>query len=126
MEQIIFATFSIKLSDRETFVKLNHFEDGKDLLDYVERFFQEIYSGVLKTEEYKGKKKFHLRADSAGFRAEQDRCYYGLLSSGVSGDSYKIIELQTNKKKADVGAGDGAFKDIFFFFISQKIERQVI
>lgn len=121
MEQLIFATFSIKLSSRsKDYETLSYFNNGDDLLDYIQGFFDDIYSGNIKTEEFKGKKKFHIRTDKPGYRSEPDRCYYGLMSSGVSGDTYKIINLETNKKKADVGADDGAFKDVFFFFYIPK------
>lgn len=120
MEQLIFATFSIKLSYKKTNQKLSSFNEGNDLLNYIEDFFDDVLSGSIRTEEFKGKKKYHIRTEEKGYRTDTERTYYGWVSSGTSGDNYKIINLETNTKKADVGAKDGAFKDVFFYFYIPK------
>ncbi|NJC28013.1 hypothetical protein [Neolewinella antarctica] len=116
MEKLVFATFSIKISQMGNPENLSSFDGNKDLLTFIEKFLVEIFNGDLKTEDFRGIKKFHLRIDQIIHTSEEDRCCYGYLSSGVSGDTYTIRNLENDTKVADVTSGDGAFKDIFFFF----------
>jgi len=116
MERLVFATIAVKIKERGEFRKLSRFGDNHDLYEILIQFFAEIFNGDLKTEEFEGRKKFHLRLEEPFTEASDDRCLYGFLSSGVSGDEYKIIDLESNEKKADVTFKDGAFRDVFFYF----------
>lgn len=112
MERILLSTYTIHLED---YIQKNAGVISNEIdLFYV--FVGFLHSLVSTIHGVKGKENAkHLTAETKPYIDPDGRCIYGYLSSGVSGNRYKIKDLKTTHEVLAVERDHAAFRNIFFY-----------
>lgn len=115
MEKYIFSTFLVKVTKEKNELILSKFNGQDDFLDFSKSFFDEIFKTIQKNTDSKDYAILHLTLDNPPIVDYEKRCIYGFLSSGVSGEDYKIKDITTNEEMFKVNKNHAAFRDVFFY-----------
>jgi len=117
MERVLLATYGIKIENRNGDPQLlSRFNGADDFLDFIDRFCTHIFENVNNFNSLSGERRLHLTLSSPHTREDEHRCVYGQISTGVSGDKYEIVNLDTNDTEMEVEENHAAFKSLFFYF----------
>jgi hypothetical protein len=115
MEKYIFSTFVVKVTKDKNELLLSLFNGQDDFFNFSQSFFEEIFKNIQRNVDAKDLAILHLTLDSPPIVDNEKRCIYGYLSSGVSGEDYKIKDTLTNEKMFQVNKNHAAFRDVFFY-----------
>jgi hypothetical protein len=115
MEKYIFSTYLLKVTKEKNDLILSLFNGQDDFLDFGKKFFDEIYKTIQKSADSKELATLHLTLEEPPIIDYEKRCIYGFLSSGVSGEDYKIKDITTNKNVFTVNKNHAPFRDVFFY-----------
>jgi len=115
MEKYIFSTYLVKVTKDKNDLILSLFNGQDDFLDVSKKFFDEIFKNIHKNTDSKDLSILHLTLDEPPVIDYEKRCIYGFLSSGVSGEDYKIKDIETNVEMFKVNKNHAAFRDVFFY-----------
>ena len=124
MKRILLATYLINIENKKGEQQLlSKFNTRDDFLDFLDNFFSHIYQNIDNHKSQSGDSNLHLTLSNPHFREEDNRCIYGLISTGVSGEEYKMVNLETNDVEMEVNENHAAFKDLFFYFYIPKNKK---
>lgn len=116
MGKILLSTYVVKIFDNNKNEQtLSHFNGSDDFLQTFENYLNTIFTNIRAESDRGGTTSLHLTLDSPPTIDVQNRRIYGYFSSGVSGDEYKIRDLETQNNLLDVEAGHAAFRNLFFY-----------
>ena len=113
MERILLATYSIRIKNQGNNQLLYRFNGETDFLNTFRDFTNHILANLYQLRDAGGNTTIHLTLE--GPANINDRVIHGYFSSGVSGETYKIKNMQTNTTEMEVGPDHGAFRDVFFY-----------
>lgn len=116
MERILLSTYLIKIRDnRRNDQILSHFNGTDDFMNFFDGFLNHIFRNVGAISEASDNTTKHLTLDSPHIINRDQRTVYGYFSSGVSGDEYKIKDVETQDELLNVLRNHAAYRNIFFY-----------
>ncbi|MBL6446712.1 hypothetical protein JMN32_10340 [Fulvivirga sp. 29W222] len=116
MERILLSTYLLKIRDNSSNDQiLSHFNGTDDFIDFFDNFLNHIYENIGAVSEASDNSTKHLTLDTPHSLNRNDRTAYGFFSSGISGDQYKIKDVQTQNELLSVERNHAAYRDIFFY-----------
>lgn len=116
-ERILLASYSINIKFQKEDAYLSAFNSVDDFYPVLKKFFTYIFKNVNQLKDRAGNETIYLTLDELPTYDDKKRICYGYFSSGISGDTYKVKEVATNKVVMDVDRNEHAsFRDVFFYF----------
>lgn len=116
MERILLSTYLIKIRDNNRNDQiLSHFNGTNDFINIFNDFLNHIFQNVGAISETSDNSTKHLTLDSPHVINTEERIAYGFFSSGVSGDEYKIKDVETQDELLNVQRNHAAYRNIFFY-----------
>lgn len=116
MEKILLSTYLIKIQDREKNDQiLSHFNGIDDFFQIFENYLNSIFQNILATADLRQTTALHLTLDAPPTVDIENRRIYGYFSTGVSGEQYQIMDVETREEVLNVEKNHAAFRNIFFY-----------
>jgi hypothetical protein len=115
MERILLASYAIKIKDNGHDQILNQFNGTNDWLLLFQQFCQDIFQNTTRAASLTGETTVHLTLEEPETYNETNRVIYGRFSSGVSGESYTVVDTNTNLPEMNVEPHHAAFRNVFFY-----------
>lgn len=116
-ERILLASYAIRIKHKRDDAYLSAFNGVDDFYDLLKKFFDYIFVNVNQLKDRLGNETIHLTLDEMPQFDDSNRICYGYFSSGISGDNYKVKDLETNTVLVNVDRKNHAsFRDVFFYF----------
>lgn len=120
-DRILLSTYTIRLtnSEKENQV-LQRYNGEDDFLDFIKQFTDFIFTNTNQLTDRTGTVKIHLTLDEQSKILSTERCVYGLISSGIGGDKFKLVDLTNETPTITAGKNHVSFRDVFFYFYIPK------
>jgi len=116
MSKILLSTYVVKILDNNRNQQiLSHFNGTDDFLIIIKNYLNTIFTNIRAETDSSGTASLHLTLESPAIVDDDNRRIYGYFSSGISGDKYKIRDLETQDNLLDVEKGHAAFRNLFFY-----------
>lgn len=116
MEKILLSTYLIKIQDRDKNDQiLSHFNGTDDFFQVFENYLNSIFQNILATGDLRQTTALHLTLDAPPTVDIENRRIYGYFSTGVSGEQYQIMDVETREEVLNVQRNHAAFRNIFFY-----------
>ena len=121
-DRILLSTYTIRLIDNASKENqiLQRYNGQDDFLDFIKLFTDYIFENTNQLTDRSGRVKIHLTLDEQSTKVDGDRCVYGLMSSGIGGDKFKLVDLTNETPTITAGKNHVSFRDIFFYFYVPK------
>lgn len=114
--KILLSTYLVKLStNKEDISDLSDYDYGKDFLQIFKEFTEHIFANLTSADTRNSHYKTHLTLSEPSKINDISRSVTGFFSSGVSGEEYSVVNLDTNMHEMDVSTNHGAFRNVFFY-----------
>lgn len=121
-DRILLSTYTIRLinnSNKENQI-LQRYNGQDDFLDFIKSFTDYIFQNTNELTDRTGTVKIHLTLDEQSKKVDDERCVYGLISSGIGGDKFKLVDLTNQTPTITAGKNHVSFRDVFFYFYVPK------
>jgi hypothetical protein len=116
-ERILLASYSINIKFKKEDAYLSSFNNVDDFYPVLKKFLNYIYENVNQLKDRAGNETIYLTLEELPTFDDKNRICYGYFSSGISGDTYKVKEVETNTVLMNVDRNKHAsFRDVFFYF----------
>lgn len=116
MEKQLLSTYVIKIKDNQDNTQtLSRFNGHNDFFDTLVGFFEEIFRTMVRIETKDPDSPIHLTTEGRTIVDRANRRMYGFFSSGVSGQVYDILNVDTGELVTNVNRHHAAFKHLFFY-----------
>lgn len=114
-KKIYLSTYSLKVLDRKSETLLRSFNGLEDFFDFFSEFVDDVYKNVKKTHSYGDNTALHLALDEPAICSKSERTFYGFISSGVSGDKFKVREEGQTDTAFESNNQHITFRNLFFY-----------
>lgn len=116
MPKVLLSTYLIKIQDRDHNDQiLSHFNGADDFYNIFHNYLMFIFENVSNASSLGQNTLLHLTLDSPPIVDNENRRIYGYFSSGVSGEEYKIRDIDSSEEVLEVQRNHAAFRNIFFY-----------
>lgn len=112
-EKILLSTYIIRIEDERNSQNISLFRNSDNLLSFFSSFLNALSETIYWSQDADNVK--HLTIESSPTVNKTNGFIYGFLSSGISGDRYKIKDLLTRDEVLSVERKHAAFRSMFFY-----------
>jgi len=116
MEKFFLSTYLLKIQDNNNNDQiLSRFNGSNDFFKVFEDYLNAIFQNIDGTSDRSQTTSLHLTLDAPPTVDIANRRIYGYFSSGVSGELYKIKDLESRESVWNVERNHGAFRNLFYY-----------
>lgn len=114
-KKIYLSTYSLKVFDRQEETLLMNFNGSEDFHKFFTDFMEDVYKNVKKTHTHSDRTVLHLALDEPAISTKSNRTVYWYISSGVSGDKFKVRKEGETETAFESNNNHITFRDLFFY-----------
>lgn len=125
MSKILLSTFVIKIKNPSNeYSQLDKFNGIDDFFKFTKDYLDNIFSEIRGAHSASDFSNLYLTLASPAIIDVNKRVIYGLLESGVGGDTYNIKNIASKEKILDVNPDHAAFRNLFFWIKLPKNKQE--
>lgn len=120
-DRILLSTYAVRLTNLNKDNQiLQRYNGQDDFLDFIKKFTDFIFANTNQLTDRSGTVKIHFTLEEESKIDSDERCVYGLISSGVGGDKFKLVDMTNQTPTVKAGRDHVSFRELFFYFYIPK------